>query len=108
MKYRRKPVVVDAEIYRPGLEDGWLACWSDFWDNYDKTFKTKSEAEVFLSTLSPADYEELIVETPVPYIRTLEGKHMISSGGYIVTAENGSRTVMSPQEFREQFEEVPT
>jgi hypothetical protein len=48
-KYRKKPVVIEAEVYRPGLEDG-------FYFQFGENPRTDSGT---------------------PYIETLEGKHFI-------------------------------
>lgn len=67
-KYRKKPVVVEAEVYRAGLEDGYL-------------------------------YE-------CPYIETLEGKHYISPGDYIITGIKGERYPCKPDIFEATYELV--
>lgn len=105
-KYCKKPVIVDAEVYQEGMEDGWILYWSDDWDTYDKCFKTKKEALNYTPG-NHYDHEgELIVEDPRPYIKTLEGKHLISKGDYIVTGIKGERYPVKPDIFRETYEEA--
>jgi len=65
---RKKPIVVDAEIYRPGLEDG--------------------------------------VEDGKPYIDTLEGKHYITPGDYIMTGIAGERYPIKPDIFLTTYDWV--
>lgn len=67
-KFRKKPVVIDAEVYRPGLEDGFFA--------------------------------------GRPYIDTLEGRHFISPGDYIVTGIRGERYPVKPDIFEATYEPV--
>jgi hypothetical protein len=65
MKYRKKPVIIEAEVYREGLEDGFDEC--------DNCF----EDEDFCQHCEPSK----------PYIDTLEGKHYITPGDYIITGD---------------------
>lgn len=67
-KFRKKPVVIEAEVYRPGLEDGF--------------------------------------ENGRPYIETLEGRHYISSGDYVVTGIRGERYPVKPDIFEATYEPV--
>ncbi len=60
-KYRKKPEIIEAEVYRPGLEDGFY---------YVNNFGS----------------EEMI-----PYIKTLECTIRISPGDYIITGDKGER-----------------
>lgn len=77
-KYRKKPVVIDAEVYRPGLEDG---------------FDIKHPEEQHLAD-------------KIPYINTLEGKHYISPGDYIITGIKGERYPCKPDIFEKTYELV--
>lgn len=106
MKYVSIPEFVTAEVYRPGLEDGWVLYWSDFWDNYREYFVTKEEAEWYGKRISPEEFEDLIVETPVPYIGNKRSNQMVHPGDFILTHKDGSRTVISPEEFHRKYEEV--
>jgi len=82
-RYRKKPVVIDADIYQDGLEDGFQcsaygernksACTFNCGNGEDYRSKCKSEGRA------------------VPYIRTLEGNHMITKGDYIITGIKGER-----------------
>lgn len=82
-KYRKKPVIVDAELYRPGLEDG---------------FKDRLEGIG----------EGIRGVRPVkrPYIKTLEGVMFISPGDYIITGVQGERYPCKPDIFEVTYERV--
>ena len=81
MKYRKKPVIVEAEVYEPGMEDGF----------------------------APTAGTDLPGWKPrmVPYIMTPRGRRFINALNYIiVTDESGSREVYNPFEFAYKFEPV--
>ena len=84
MKYRKKPVVVDAEVYYRGLEDGY----------------GKSCSMTYLGCQDNCN------DCPLyqPYIQTLEGRHYISPGDYIVTGVRGERYPVKPEIFKETYE----
>lgn len=79
-KYRKKPVVIEAEIYRKGLEDG-----IGHIDDHD----------------SPYFFGD-----PKPYIQTLEGKHYITEGDWIVTGIEGERYPVKNSIFQKTYELV--
>lgn len=84
-KYRKKPIVVEAEVYRPGMEDGWAYKDSD--GGLTRVSKKSTFAEV-------------------PIIQTLEGMHEISPGDYIVTGIKGERYPCKPDIFEKTYEKV--
>lgn len=79
-KYRKKPVVVEAEKYKKGMEDG---------------FEWVQEEQ-----------GEWVKESYKPYINTLEGKHYISEGDYIITGVKGERYPCKPNIFEMTYEKV--
>ncbi len=79
-KYRKKPVVIEAEVYKPGLEDGF-----EWVKEVDGNF---------------------VKESYKPYINTLEGKHYISRGDYIITGIAGERYPCKPDIFNKTYEFV--
>lgn len=85
-KYRKKPVIVDAEVYRFGMEDGW-GCESD------------TCLSVGIKDCLPCQYFK-------PYIQTLEGRHYISRGDYIITGIKGERYPCKPDVFEATYELV--
>ena len=62
-KYRKRPVVIEAEIYKQGLEDGFESCGSLTCGLYNRF-----------------DQECSLCDLGKPYIDTLEGRHYISLG----------------------------
>ncbi len=72
--YVKNPIPVDAIEYRTGLEDGF--------DEVDTAVKAGLDMEHYVF---PENMDR------VPYIITLEGKHYISKGDYIITGVDGER-----------------
>ncbi len=91
-KFRKKPVVIEAEVYRPGLEDGFGYRVPEgvgfLWDGFG-------------NLADPGDDRER-----VPVIRTLEGYMVISPGDYIVTGVRGERYPCKPDIFEVTYERV--
>ncbi|MBP2646354.1 MAG: putative 10 [Firmicutes bacterium] len=106
-QWRKKPVVVEAEVYKLGMEDGWVVYYSNEYDTYESRFKTKEAAEEFIK-IRPFVIEEndLIIETPQPFIKTLEGPHIIRKGDYIITGVKGERYPCKPDIFHETYEKA--
>ena len=74
LKYIKKQIPIEAEKYRCGLEDGF------------------DELEVAINAgLDIKSYIKPINADKVPFIKTLEGKHYISDGDYIITGVDGER-----------------
>lgn len=67
-KYRKRPVIVEAEQYKKGMEDGF--------------------------------------DDGKPYINTLEGKHYITPGDYIITGIEGERYPCKAHIFHKTYEYV--
>lgn len=82
-KYRKKPVIVDAEIYRKGMEDGFACdgCTNPVCSGNDMNCKDMK-----------------------PYIQSLEGKMFISDGDYIITGIKGERYPIKENIFKETYE----
>ena len=89
-KYRKKPVVIEAEAYRRGLEDG---------------FEYADQLEF---PVTDGMYEASIVDGVrlYPYIDTAEGRHYISAGDYIITGIENERYPCKPQIFAKTYELV--
>lgn len=98
MKYRKKPVVVEAEVYKPGLEDGFdkFCIW------YEELFINNHDCGTCNS------YRECRGNNMIeyPYINTLEGKHYISPDDYIITGVKGERYPCKPDIFEMTYEAV--
>ena len=73
-KYVKNPIIVDATKYKQGLEDGV--------DDIETAIQSGLDINKYINPLD---------SNKVPYIRTLEGKHYISKGDYIITGMEGER-----------------
>lgn len=73
-KYVKNPVPVEVHEYRHGLEDGF--------DNIEDAIKAGLDSKNYIS---PENSDK------VPFIITLEGKHYINKGDYIITGVDGER-----------------
>ena len=111
MIFRRKPELVDAEVFHGGSEDGWIVYFSGEWFNYERTFETKEQAEEFVSNNDGklmVETEErlygICYEDPTAYISIRGKEYRISEGYYIVTHTDGSKYVMHPKYFRDTYE----
>jgi hypothetical protein len=82
-KYRKKPVVIDAELYHEGLEDGFQCEGCPVCGGTDKN-----------------------CEYMKPYIQTLEGEMYISPNDYIITGVRGERYPCKKDIFEETYEKV--
>jgi len=88
-KFRKKPVVIEAEQYKPGMEDGY-ACYTiggQFVGYYDKNGALPKTRRI-------------------PAIKTLEGFHEISDGDFIITGIKGERYPCKPDIFHITYELV--
>lgn len=81
-KFRKKPVVIDAEQYAPGMEDGW---------EYEGRYHDKSGPVPRAMGRKPA-------------IKTLEGYHVISPGDWVITGVHGERYPCKPDIFEKTYE----
>jgi len=84
-KWRKKPLVIDADPYAPGMEDG--IC---------NTPMAKLDKFGFPSTEKQS----------IPYINTLEGRHYITEGDYIITGIKGERYPIKRDIFFASYEKV--
>ncbi|MBP3037971.1 hypothetical protein J9303_00420 [Bacillaceae bacterium Marseille-Q3522] len=83
MKYRKKPVVVEAEPYRLGLEDGFKDAVEQIGPGIRGVRKIRK-----------------------PYINTLEGEMIVSPGDWIITGVKKERYVCKPDIFELTYEKV--
>jgi len=97
MKYRKKPVVVDAELYRKGLEDGW---------EHGDMLAAECQDEEIENTTKEEWNELHKAELIKPFIDTLEGKHYITAGDYIITGVRGERYPCKHDIFLETYEKA--
>ena len=92
MKYRKKPVVIEAFKYDGDLKDKYGNYYVPKWavDAYDKNV-------LFYDTAEGGD--EL-------YVRTLEGIHHVSAGDYVIMGVVGEIYPCKPDIFEQTYEEV--
>ncbi|OMC96261.1 hypothetical protein MKX34_24160 [Paenibacillus sp. FSL R5-0636] len=93
MKFRKKPVLVDAVQYTPGLEDGY-ACYVIDGGSRDSRFVGYHDK----STHIPLSFRK------VPAIKTLEGFHEISEDDWIITGILGERYPCKAEIFAQTYE----
>jgi hypothetical protein len=79
-KYRKRPLVIEAEPYRPGLEDGI----------------EEINAHMMVDGKG----------IPTPYISTLQGRYYIWPSDYIVTGIKGERYPVKQDIFEASYELV--
>ena len=87
-KWRKKPVVVEADVYQPGMEDGFE--YYDLGGQYLGCFDNTGA--------NPR------ARKARPYINMPEGRHFISPGDYIITGIKGERYLYSPDIFSAIYE----
>jgi hypothetical protein len=92
-KYRKKPVIVEAELYREGFED--------YFKYYIPMFGLFTKEECINAHFTP-DFDN----DKIPFIKTLEGEHVVSEGDYIITGIKGERYPCKPDIFKETYELV--
>lgn len=93
-KYRKK-VLVEAEVFTEGIEDGWFVSECDTENRSYGAFYLPNEE------IKPEIHTKL-----VPCIKTLEGWLKISEGDYILTGEEGERWPCKPDIFEKTYEKV--
>lgn len=89
MKFRKKPVVIDAEQWAPGIRiEGVL-------EKGDAGWPTKMPNIHFTESDTPAD---------MGYIHTLEGGHFVTAGDWIITGVRGEKYPCKPEIFEATYE----
>ena len=95
MKFRKLPVIIEAEQYTPGMEDGF---------NF---YKITGEFICY----RPKNAKTFPRAGRRPVIETLEGNHEITPTDWIVTGVKGERYPVKEDIFRmtyEKVEDIPT
>lgn len=96
MKFRKKPVVIEAFCYDGDLKDRDGKYYVPDWAV--KAFE-KGTMYYIVPRTKPAD-------TPELYIKTLEGNHHVSVGDYVIQGVNGELYPCKPDIFEKTYEEV--
>lgn len=96
-RYRKKPVIVEAEVYRPGLEDGYKV--------YERDYPEEGYYFVEKGGFDPEIHVKL-----GPAIKTLEGWLEVNEepADIIVTGVKGERYPVKPDIFEATYEPVGT
>ena len=89
MKFRKKPVVIEAEQYKEGMEDGF----EERYINLDNPTESWG--------IPTTDEDKCIL---VPYIETLDGRFLITNGDWIITGIRGKRYPCKPDIFDMTYE----
>ena len=93
-KYRKKPVIVEADLFKLGMED--------YFKYYIPMFGLFTKQECFNSGFTP-DFEE----DKIPFIVILEGEYPVEEGKhYIVTDVKGECYPVEKEIFEETYEIV--
>lgn len=95
-KYRRRPEIVDAEVYRPGMEDG-TEIWCSWW-GLKVNFDCKGCTLLNLQGCNRS------TKYTRPYVNAQFGRAYIVPDSMIVTDDSGKRSVWAPDEFEREFE----
>lgn len=104
-KFRKKPVVIEAEQWRPGVEDAWMFLWAQDGRLSDE-FPTRDAAVSHVQRWIDAGEvgREELLPAVVPVIKTLEGPHAITEGDWIITGVKGERYPCKPDIFAQTYE----
>lgn len=94
-KYRKKPVVVEAEVYRLGLEDGF-DCYAASCPFGRFAGNRKVRPDACVNECGNGR----------PFIKTLEGIMRISEGDYVITGVKGEKYPCKPDIFEATYELV--
>ena len=91
MKYRKKSIVIEAEQYKEGMEDGF----EERYINLDNPTESWG--------IPTTDEDKCIL---VPYIKTLVGKPIITKNDWIITGKTGERYICKSDIFKDTYELV--
>ncbi|EGT5447346.1 hypothetical protein I4O28_06230 [Clostridioides difficile] len=105
-KYRKKPVVIDAEPYRKGLEDGIEVRFTDMTGVLLPSVRFELDCWKKLEDFRTRYEKEFIIVNILPYINTLEGKHFITNTDMIITGVKGERYPCKKEIFEMTYELV--
>jgi hypothetical protein len=109
MKYRKKPVVVEAIQYKSSSTLSFGNCYNNI-DDIKKFTNGSIKLKNYMSFYKgiQADDEETIL--PERYVQvtipTLEGDMLVSEGDYIIKNENGEICTCKPDIFHKTYEKV--
>jgi len=89
-QYRKIPVVIEAEVYKEGMEDGFADKDILRWHSW-----------------TPEDGECTVVGTErKPYVQTFGKRYFVDDGDWIITGVKGERYPCKPDIFEAIYERV--
>jgi hypothetical protein len=91
IKKPKKPSIIEAEQYRPGMEDGFEIRYQDVHKPYHTKECQTSEKEVPVN---------------VPYIKIKENKKYLRVDDWILKCWNGRQSFVHNEEFIRNYEKV--
>jgi len=102
MKFRKKPVVIEAELFNPDAKD-----FHDV-DPLPKGVRGTSYAEVaaMLSTSGCSKEPPYWQWSVMGVVETKEGKNVASPGDWIITGVQGEKYPCKPDIFEQTYEKV--
>lgn len=110
MKYRKKPVVIDADVFSWGMEDG-LIRYNEIIPKENNSFHPHLNSQKYEGYLFA--HESYLDDRCfdqrggfVPYISTTEGNMRVAEGDYIITNAIGDRFSCKPDIFAATYEAV--
>lgn len=96
-KYRRKPDVIDVELYKKGMEDGFEFEEYMYPTEELVNFKLKDTETTLTTDLDRRVY---------PYIQNCDRREFIFEGAYIAKRENGERFICSKEWLKKHYEPI--
>lgn len=109
MKYKKKPIVIEADVFSWGMEDGILR-YNERIPREVNEFHPEMTSKLFPGYLARYDtYNEdrgFNRGNWIPYISTPEGDIKITEGDFIITRADGARYPCKPDIFEKTYEKV--
>jgi len=100
MKYRKKPVVIEAFIFNPDAE-----MWPDWLDTYPPVRSTSySEVNKLIGTTGCSKEPPYWNWDRIGVIETLEGPHLVCPGDYVIKGVKGEYYSCKPDIFQMTYE----
>lgn len=109
MKYRQKPVVIDAEVFQWGMEDG-VTRYNEYIPKDSHKYPEDMRSNLYPGYL--CKYDDLLQNRGFnnsdwkPHIYTIDETLIISEGDYIITWVTGKRSPCNPDIFEDTYEKV--
>ena len=106
-KYRKRPVVVEAEPFRLGLEDGWAFRWpSGMLSDHSTGGNAPATLRAKLADMEASGEFAKDEGRPaiVPIINTAEGCHVIGADDWVITGMKGERYPCKPDIFAATYD----